>query len=128
MKKIYSLLFTLLGVFVAQSQTIYSENMGTPGSTTVINSYTGWQNTSPIVYTGDGDVRTTSASSGYSGASGSGNVFLTGTIGKNLRIDGINTSAYTAANIELSFGYLTSTIGTQLVLEKSIDGGGTWTL
>ncbi|WP_320816137.1 T9SS type A sorting domain-containing protein [Flavobacterium sp.] len=123
MKKLYFLLFTLTGMLSANSQTIYTENMGSPSSTTLISAYTGWQNTSPIVYTGDGDVRTSAASTGYSGASGSGNVFLTSTINKNLRIDGINTSAYTAANIELSFGYLTNSVAApQLVLEKSTDG------
>lgn len=127
MKKLYFLLLTLTGMLSVHSQTIYSENMGTPGGTTLISAYSGWQNTSPIVYTGDGDVRTSLASTGYTGASGGGNVFLTSTIGKNLRIDGINTSAYSAANIELSFGYLTSTTGTQLVLEKSTNGGTNWT-
>jgi hypothetical protein len=126
MKKLYFLLFTLMGILTAQSQTIYSENMGTPASTTLITAYSGWQNSSPITYTGDGDVRTSSASTGYVGASGSGNVFLTSTGVKYFQIDGINTSAYSAANIQLSFGYLTNNIGTQLVLEKSINGGATW--
>ena len=56
-------------------QTIYSENFGTPTATTLITAYTGWQVGTPITYSGSGDVRTSSASSGYVGASGNGNVF-----------------------------------------------------
>src|SRR6185369_8094797 len=29
---------------------VFSENMGSPSSNTVIGSYTGWQNTAPIVF------------------------------------------------------------------------------
>jgi hypothetical protein len=122
MKKLYFLLFTILISAASFGQTFFSENMGTPGSTTAINSYTGWENTSPIVFSGDGDVRTSAASNGYTGASGSGNVFLTSTTGKNLQIDGIDTSAYLVADIQLSFGYLTNSTGTQLVLEQSTNG------
>ena len=126
MKKLYFLLLTFLISAVSFGQTFFSENMGVPSSNTLINSYTGWQNSSPITFTGDGDVRTSSASSGYVGVSGGGNVFLTSTTGKYLRIDGINTSAYLAADIQLSFGYITNSTATQLVLEQSVDGT-TWT-
>ncbi|MEY4834070.1 MAG: hypothetical protein RI980_185 [Bacteroidota bacterium] len=125
MKKIYFLLSCLLTIS-SFGQTIYSENFGTPASTTLITAYTGWQASTPIAYSGSGDVRTSLASSGYVGASGSGNVFLTNTAGKNLIISGINTSTYTASDIQLSFGYLTSVAATQLVVEKSTDGT-TWT-
>lgn len=127
MKKIYFLLLSLTGILVAHSQTIYSENFGTPGSTTLISAYTGWQNVAPIAYTGSGDVRTSAPSNTYPGFSGSGNVFLTSTAGKFLQIDGINTSSYTAGNIQFSFGYLTSSVAlAQLVVEKSVDGGANW--
>lgn len=124
MKKLYFLLSCLLTIS-SFGQTIYSENFGTPASTTLITAYTGWQASTPIAYSGSGDVRTSLASSGYVGASGSGNVFLTNTAGKNLIISGINTSTYTASDIQLSFGYLTSVAATQLVVEKSTDGT-TW--
>lgn len=126
MKKLYFLLFTFLISAVSIGQTFFSENMGIPASTTSINTYTGWENSAPITFTGDGDVRTSSASNGYAGVSGGGNVFLTSTTGKFLRIDGINTSAYLAADIQLSFGYITNSTGTQLVLEQSVDGTN-WT-
>ncbi len=131
MKKIYFLLSCLLTIS-SFGQTIYSENFGTPSGNTSFSLYTTgtapatFQNPSPILYTGSGDVRTSLPSSGYVGASGSGNVFLTNTAGKNLIISGINTSAYTASDIQLSFGYLTSVAATQLVVEKSTDGT-TWT-
>ena len=124
MKKIYFLLSCLIAV-TSFGQTIYTENFGTPASTTLITAYTGWQASTPIAYSGSGDVRTSSASTGYVGASGSGNVFLTSTIGKNLIISGINTSTFTASDIQLSFGYTTNSTTTQLVVEKSTDGS-TW--
>ena len=33
------------------------------------------------------------------------NVYLTNTAGKYFQIDGINTSAYTSANIQMTFNY-----------------------
>jgi hypothetical protein len=130
MKKLYFLLACLLTIS-SFGQTIYSENFGTPTGTTLFPAYTTgtapatFQNGSPILYTGSGDVRASSASTGYVGASGTGNVFLTSTAGKNLIISGINTSAYTASDIQLSFGYNTNSTTTQLVVEKSTDGT-TW--
>ncbi|WP_445714734.1 T9SS type A sorting domain-containing protein [Flavobacterium sp.] len=125
MKKLYFIISCLFSALTF-GQTFYSENMGTPGGTTLITAYTGWQNAAPIVYSGSGDVRTSAASNGYTGASGSGNVFLTSTAGKYLQIDGINSSAYAAGDIQLSFGYITNSIATQLVVEQSTDGSN-WT-
>ena len=132
MKKLYTLLLIAIGSY-SFGQTFYSENMGTPSATTLITDYVNgtapatFQNGAPIVYSGSGDVRTSLPSSGYSGASGSGNVFLTSTAGRYFQIDGLNTSAYSTADLQLSFGYLTSVATTQLVLEKSTDNGATWT-
>jgi len=137
MKKLYSLLFLVVTAFTF-GQTIYTENFGTPtGNTTVANYITGtapatFQNSSPIAYsgtTGATSLRVTSVSSGYTGVSGNGNVFLSQTtnVGHFFQVDGINTSAYTSANLQLSFGYLTSATTSQLILEKSTDGGTNWT-
>lgn len=123
MKKLYFLVMTLFSAY-SFAQTIYSENMGTPTATTLITAYTGFQNSTPITYSGTGDVRTSSASSGYVGASGGGNTYLAAT--KTLIISGINTSAYTS-NIQLSFGYLTSSAtATAMTVETSTDGTN-WT-
>ena len=124
MKKLY-FLFLLAFTSIGFSQTFYSENMGTPSGTTAIADNV-FQNSTPITYSGTADVRATAVSSGYTGASGSGNVFLTSIAGRFLQIDGINSSAYAAGDIQLSFGYLTNNIGTQLVVEQSTDGT-TWT-
>lgn len=116
------MLLMLTGVNVL-AQTIYSENMGTPTATTAIASNV-FQNTSPIVYTGTADVRATTVSTGYTGASGSGNVFFTNTAGKDFLIEGINTSAYNTSTLQLSFGQYKSTTAAsnELTVEVSTDG------
>lgn len=101
--------------------TLFSENMGTPSGTTVIASNS-FQN-SGLTFTGSSDIRNTSVSSGYSGASGGGNVFITNTIGKDFQIAGISTVNY--SNLILSFGALKTTTASnmsELVLEYSTDG------
>ena len=125
MKKIYLLLILLIGS-LSFGQTFYNENVGPATTTgTLLYSANVWNNASPITYTGTGDTRSSLPSAGYSGASGGRNVFLTSTIGKDLIIGGLNTSAYLTANIQLSFGYSTSATATQVVVEKSTDGT-TW--
>lgn len=129
MKKIYALLLTLTVSALSFGQVFYSENMGTPAGTTPIASHT-FQNSAPIVYSGTGTARTTTPSTGYTGASASGNIFLSTTtgVGHYFQIDGLDTSAYSSADIQLSFGYLTNTTGSnQMVVEHSTNGGTTWT-
>lgn len=129
MKKIYSLLLLVVS-FTSFGQTIYSENMGTTASgNPLITAYTGFQNSSPIVYTGTGDMRTTTASTGaYVGASGSVNVFLSNTTtAETFQIDGLNTSAYSSANLQLKFGYLANSVANAgLIVEISTDATS-WT-
>lgn len=129
MKKIYSL-FLLVITSVSFGQTFFSENMGTTASgNPLITAYTGFQNASPIVYTGTGDLRTTTASTGYVGASGSVNVFLSNTTtAEFFQIDGLNTSAYNTANLQLKFGYLANSVANAgLIVEVSTNAGTTWT-
>ena len=123
MKKIYSLLFLLLSS-VTFSQTFYSENMGTPSATTSIATNV-FQNSAPIVYSGTGDVRSTLVSSGYNGASGGGNVLINADT-ESFQIDGLNTSAYNTANIQLSFGYNADGAVTNLVTLEFSTNGTTW--
>lgn len=107
------------------SATAYTENMGTTGSSTLVGSYTGWQRSSPVVYSSTEaltDVRTTTASTGYTGASGGCNVFLgigTSTT-RNFLISGINTSSY--PSMTLSFGLLRDNATNGLTVEVSSDG------
>ncbi|WP_162126564.1 T9SS type A sorting domain-containing protein [Flavobacterium phycosphaerae] len=123
MKKIYSLLLLVISS-VTFGQTFYSENMGTATGTLSIALNT-FQNSSPIVYTGDADTRATTVSTGYANASGGRNVFFAAAGAKYFQIDGLNTSAYSAANLQLSFGYLTTTTTAQMTVEYSTDGS-TW--
>lgn len=127
MKKTFTFLTLMFGLFLTLAQTVYSENIGTPTGTTAIGSYTGWQNTTPIVYSGTASVRNTSASSGYTGFSGGGNVFFSGTAGQTFEIHGINTSAYNSAELQLSFGFITSTASAAITLETSTNAGANWT-
>lgn len=92
---------------------IFTENAATPGSTTAVNSYTGWQNNGILSFTGTADVRTSTASTGYSGASGDGNIFLTNTGTSTFIISAIDVSAYTGF-FDLSFGAYKSTTASNL--------------
>lgn len=131
MKNIYGFLSLLLTAFVFAQTTIYSESFGTPASTTLLTAYTGYQNSSPITYSGTADVRTSSPSD-YAGASASGCVFLgafttaSGTPAKTLIISGINTLNFT--NLTLSFGHQkgTNAGSNELKVEVSSDGSN-WT-
>jgi hypothetical protein len=126
MKKIYSLLLLVVS-YASFGQTIYTENIGTTAAgNPVITAYTGWQNSTPIVYTGTADVRTSLVSSGYSGASGSCNIFINA-VDEFFQIDGINTSAFSPSGLQLSFGVNTPTAVTNvLTVEVSTDATN-WT-
>lgn len=122
---------TLLLLTFTQSNaitTIFSENFGSPSATTLITAYTGWQNTSPIAFSGNADIRTSNASTGYTGASGNGNVWLAfNAENKYIQISGINTSGY--SDITLSFGLKREqTAGTAAMLNIQVSQNGTdWT-
>ena len=103
---------------------LYEENMGTPTGNTLIQYYDGWQDTT-VFYTGNGtcDVRTSSASTGYGGASGGGNVMINDTV-KWFQISGINTSAATNITAKLYCGLRKTTKtenGSHLLVEFSTD-------
>ena len=102
--------------------TIFSENMGTSAAgTTGITSNT-FQNT-VYSFSGTGDIRISTVSSGYTDASGNSNIFLTNTIGVNFQISGISTVGYTL--LSLSFGAFKSTTASnmsELMLQYSTDG------
>ncbi|MFZ4930263.1 T9SS type A sorting domain-containing protein [Chryseobacterium sp. Mn2064] len=126
MKKLYSFMATaLLAVSTFAQTTIFSENLGAGGNGVAITAYTGWQNNAPIVYSGTSDVRNTNASSGYAGASGSGNILFNAS-SDTFIINGIDTSAY--SDIQLSFGHFknSNATSTELVVAVSTDGSN-WT-
>lgn len=129
MNKFYTLLFLSFSFLQVKAVVIFSEDIGTPSSTTLITSYTGWQNIGVLTFTGSGDVRTSVPSTGYTGASGNGNVFLnSNTTNKTFIISGFTTSTYTS--IALNFGVYKNTTtsnGSELTVEYSTSGiGGPW--
>ncbi len=104
---------------------VFTESMGTVGGTTAISTHEAANGFDNDIYnmTGTADIRNTTASSGYSGASGLANVFITSTVGKNFIISGINTSGM--SGLELSFGIFKSTLastGSDLQVLVSADG------
>ncbi len=112
MKKMIMVLFTvLLSVSAFGQVTILTESVGTVAGTTAIAAHEAANNFDNDGYTmSDGgtgtpaDIRQTSVSSGYSGATGLANVFFTSTAGtRGFSISGIDASAYNT--LTLSFGY-----------------------
>jgi hypothetical protein len=107
------------------STVVFTETMGTPSGTTLIPAYetaNGFDNDG-YTMSGSADVRTTTPSTGYAGASGLGNVFITNAAGKNFIISGINTSGLT--NLQLSFGINKSSLtgdGSDLLVQVSTNG------
>ena len=101
-----------VSTYGSASGTLISENIGTPAGTTTIaafNTANGWQNSGAFTYSSGGaanpaDIRITSPSSGYVGASGGGNIFFTTTSGVyGFEIAGFNASTY--STLTLQFGY-----------------------
>jgi hypothetical protein len=111
------------------TSTIFSENMGTPTGTTAISANT-FQNEGVLTY-GQGDqaspadVRSTSSSTGYSGASGGGNIWLTTTSGAyGFSIEGINGSAYT--QLQLTYGYYKNSATAHAAFSVDYWNGSSW--
>jgi len=106
--------------------TVFSENVGVGGDNVPVGTYTGWQNQGSLTFSAGGtntDVRSTSGSSGYTGASGAGNVWMPSSSGSRIfEISNINTIGY--SNLSLSFGMLrtSTTAGHAPVLEVSSNG------
>jgi hypothetical protein len=106
--------------------TIFLESMGTVSGTTTIAAHVannGFDNSATLTYTGTADVRSTTPSTGYTGASGSANVFLTNNGTASFQISGVNTLNFT--NLTLSFGaYKSNNTSdlTELLVQVSTDG------
>jgi len=118
-------LLALLAIGSAFGQTtFYNETMGTVAATTAIAAHETANGFSVVAatYSGTADVRATTASTGYTGASGGANVFFTNTIGRYLLVEGIDSSAYT--DITMTFGHYKSTTAAnnELTVEVSSDG------
>jgi hypothetical protein len=121
MRYLITLLILLTSANVFSQVTVFSENMGTPAVTTAIASNT-FQNQGTFTYAGTADVRNTLPSSGYTGASGGGNILVTNAVGTSFQISDINTTGFSA--LSLSFGHhkAATAANNQLVVEVSSDG------
>ena len=107
------------------SAVVFTETMGSTASTTLIPVYETANSFDNDGFTmsGTADVRNTTPSTGYAGASGLGNVFITSTVGKNFIISGINTASM--INLQLSFGVNKSSLsgdGSDLLVQVSTNG------
>lgn len=119
------------------SAQIFTESMGTVGGTTSIAAHeagNGFDNDSYTMDQGGAanpaDIRASSGSTGYAGASGGANVFFTTTSGEyGFTIKGINTLS--CSSMTISFGVrkegASGTAFATLVLEYSTNSGSTWT-
>ncbi len=117
------MLFIVLFHFTNAQTVIFSENIGTPAGTTAINANI-FQNGSPITFSGTADIRISTPSDTYPGASGNGCVFFGGTTpAKTFIIEGINTSNY--SNIILSFGHQKGTNAGNKELTVAVSSDGT---
>lgn len=121
--RMFFMLFVLCFlVQVIKSQSVvYQEDFGVPTASTVIQSYTGWQNGS-VHYSGNGtcDVRTSSASNGYGQASGGGNVMINDTV-KWFMVSGLNTLQDTNLSLFCGLRKTTAENGSNFVVEVSSD-------
>ena len=143
MRKLFTPKYLLLLLFFGLNcvsgngqSTLFSENMGTPSATTTIAAYASgtapatFQNKGTLTYSNGGaltpaDVRATSVSSGYTGASGSGNVFFTSTSGEyGFSIESINAAAY--SNLTLQFGYRKESATAQATFSVEYWDGLAW--
>lgn len=116
------LMFALIVSQILSSQTtIYSENFGTVTSNTSVSSFNGWQNSSPITYTGNVDVRRTQPSSPTPNDDNA-NVFFTNSTPRSFTISGINTSTYSEVFLTLNHFKTTTAGNNQLLIQVSSDG------
>jgi hypothetical protein len=135
---VFSLLITLLTgkLSYAQTTTIFSENFGTPtGTTSLVNYSSGtapatFQNKGTLTYsngsqTNSCDIRATSVSSTYSGASGGGNTFFTTSSGAyGLSIESINASSQ--SGLTLQFGYRKESASLHATFAVDYWNGSAW--
>lgn len=118
------------------TNTIFSENMGTPTGTTSIAAYS--TNTAPATFQNKGvltfgqggaaspaDVRTSTASTNYAGASGGGNIWFTTTSGAyGFSIEGINAAA--SAQLKLDYGYYKNSATAHATFSIDYWNGSAW--
>jgi hypothetical protein len=103
---------------------IFTESIGTVSATTTIAAHeaaNGFDN-DDFTMSGTADVRSTGASTGYTGASGNANIFFTNTAGRYFLIEGINTENYSSIALTLGHFKSTTTGNNELTIEVSSNG------
>lgn len=125
---LFALALSAAAIHVSNAASIiFYESFGTVSGTTTYATHTtnnGFDNDS-LSFGGSGDIRQTSVSSGYTGASGLANAFLTNNGTSTLIISGISTLGYQAGSVSISFGAFKSAIAsdmTELLFEYSSNG------
>ena len=102
--KIKLLILTLFCSFISWGQvTIFNETVGTCCSTTNTSIAATIFDNASLTFTGDTDTRTSTASTGYTGASGGRNVFITNTVGRFFEISNIHISRKFTVNFYTDF-------------------------
>lgn len=106
---------SLIGVFAlssaAHGAVLFTESFGTVTKTTsLVDHATAGGFDSPGVFSGSVELRHTTASTAYTGASSGANVFLASGGASWFQIDGISTLGSMAGTIELTFGAYKSSI------------------
>lgn len=135
MKKKFTLMKTLTGVCAtlmsAATYGQFTETMGTTGASTetiAVHEANNRFSVLNLTYSGTADVRTTTPSTGYTGASGSYNVLVQSL--ETFQIQSIDASGCSVSD-SLIFGVHkstnASTITDFLVLEYSVNAGSSWT-
>jgi hypothetical protein len=127
-KVLFSLVLVLVSLFGYGQQTLV-ETMGAPSGTVSIASHetsNGFSQTA-LTYSGTADVRITTASTGYAGASGSGNIFFNGQ-DRDFIVAGLTPTSQ--CSIDVTFGIHKSTnaeTGSNFAIEYSTAGSsGPW--
>lgn len=129
MRVLYLIFMTLICFHCSWSQTLFSENMGTPSSTTSITNNV-FENNNLLSYSNGGqnnsaDIRITNASNGYNGASGGGNVFFSSTSGTyGFSIEEINASNY--SNLTLQYAYRKESASVHASFSVDYWNGNSW--
>jgi len=106
---------------------VFSENVGLDAHNKGNKDYGAniWQTS--LTFSGDGDVRSTDASAGYTGASGERNVFLNKE--QDLVISGIDTTGFLTNSFVLDFGAFKSRNDSDMteLLVQYENASGNWT-
>lgn len=130
MKDIFIILMIILP-YLGKAQQTLMETFGTVPGTTSIAAHEAANGfvINGAAYSGTADLRSTTVSTGYPGASGGANVFFTNSGTASLIITGLTPNA-SCSSITLTFGIqknINADDGANFQIQYSTNGGGAWT-